>query len=156
MFAEWGTAEGFVVFSLHGGPGSRFGRFFDERVYAEMGARVITYDRPGYGGSDRRRGRSVADCVDDVAAIADRLDVDRFAVTGGSVGGPHCLAVAAGLPERVIGAICTAGPAPFDAPGLDWFEGMDPLNVREIDWALAGEDVLAPELDVRRPGCSNK
>src|SRR5207248_84921 len=94
------------------GPGSRFARFFDEGVYVELGTRVITYDRPGYGGSDRHRGRRVADCVADVAAIAEQLELERFAVAGGSVGGPHCLAVAAGLPERVTRASCAVGLAP--------------------------------------------
>lgn len=143
MFAEWGEQEGFPVFSLHGAPGSRFARFFDEGIYAEVGAWVITYDRPGYGESDRQRGRNVADCIADVAAIADHLAIERFAVTGGSVGGPHCLAVAAGLPDRVTKASCVVGPAPFDTPDFDWFADLDPLNVREIEWALAGEDVLA-------------
>ena len=86
MFAEWGSPEGSPVFTLHGGPGSRFARFFDEGVYVDVGARVITYDRPGYGGSDRRRGRAMADCVADVVALADHLEIERFAVTGGSVG----------------------------------------------------------------------
>jgi pimeloyl-ACP methyl ester carboxylesterase len=89
----------------------------------------------------------VADCVADVAAIADQLEIVRFAVTGGSVGGPHCLAVAAGLPERVTRASCAVGLAPFDAPDVDWFAGMDPMNIREIEWALEGEDVLARELE---------
>jgi pimeloyl-ACP methyl ester carboxylesterase len=147
MFAEWGQPQGFPVFSLHGAPGSRFARFFDEGIYAEVGARVITYDRPGYGGSDRQRGRQVADCVADVAAIADHLAIERFAVTGASVGGPHCLAVAAGLPDRVTKASCVVGLAPFDTPDFDWFADMDPLNVREIEWALASEEVLARELE---------
>jgi pimeloyl-ACP methyl ester carboxylesterase len=57
MFAEWGPPDGFPVFDLHGGPGSRLARYFDDRVYVEVGARVITYDRPGHGGSGRQRGR---------------------------------------------------------------------------------------------------
>jgi pimeloyl-ACP methyl ester carboxylesterase len=145
MVAQWGDLEGFPVFSLHGTPGSRFGRHHDEGAYVGVGARVITYDRPGYGGSDRDRGRRVVDCVPDVAAIADALGVERFAVTGGSGGGPHSLAVAARLPAQVTRACCDAGVAPFETPGFDWFEGMDPLNVREFGWALEGEEVLARE-----------
>jgi pimeloyl-ACP methyl ester carboxylesterase len=53
-------------------------------AYASVGARVITYDRPSYGGSDRFRGRRVVDCVADVSAIADSLGIERFAVSGGS------------------------------------------------------------------------
>jgi pimeloyl-ACP methyl ester carboxylesterase len=146
-FAEWGDVDGSSVFFLHGTPGSRFDRHYDEGAYAEVGARVITYDRPGYGGSDRERGRRVVGCVADVAAIADRLGVERFAVIGGSGGGPHSLAVAASLPERVTRATCVVGIVPFDTPDFDWFEGMDPLNVKEFGWALEGEDVLARELE---------
>jgi pimeloyl-ACP methyl ester carboxylesterase len=67
-------------------------------------------------------------------------------VSGGSGGGPHALAVAARLPERVTRAACAVSPAPYDAD-FDWFTGMDPLNVREVQWALQGEEVLAPELE---------
>jgi pimeloyl-ACP methyl ester carboxylesterase len=146
-FAEWGDHDGFPVFALHGTPGSRLQRHYDESKYVEVGARVITYDRPGYGGSDRNRGRDVVDCVADVVAIADTLGLDRFAVTGASGGGPCALAVAARLPDRVTRAACAVGIAPYPAPDFDWFEGMDPLNIREFGWALEGEDVLAPELE---------
>ena len=145
--AEWGDPGGSPVIQLHGTPGSRFTREPDESRYAEVGARVITYDRPGYGGSDRHRGRRVVDCVDDVLAIADALGFDRFAVVGSSGGGPHSLAVAACVPERVTRAACNVGIVPFDTPGFDWFEGMDPLNIVEFGWALDGEDVLRRELE---------
>jgi pimeloyl-ACP methyl ester carboxylesterase len=145
--AECGDPDGFPVFLLHGTPGSRFAGQGDASVYADVGARVITYDRPGYGGSDRFRGRRVVDCVSDVAAIADSLGIERFAVTGGSWGGPHSLAVAARLPDRVMRATCVVGVAPFDMPGFDWFAGMDAVNIEEIGWALEGEAVLARELE---------
>jgi pimeloyl-ACP methyl ester carboxylesterase len=136
--AEWGDPDGFPVFFLHGTPGSRFvGQAFSG-AYASVGARVITYDRPGYGGSDRFRGRRVVDSVADVSAIADSLGIERFAVSGGSWGGPHSLAVAARLPERVTRAACRAGVAPFDMPGFDWFADMDAANIDEIGWALGG------------------
>ena len=145
--AECGDPDAFPVFLLHGTPGSRFAGQGDASVYADARARVITYDRPGYGGSDRFRGRRVVDCVADVAAIADSLGIERFGVTGGSWGGPHSLAVAARLPERVTRAACVVGVAPFDMPGFDWFAGMDAVNIEEIRWALEGEDVLARELE---------
>jgi pimeloyl-ACP methyl ester carboxylesterase len=145
--AECGDPDGFPVFSLHGTPGSRFAGQADSGAYATVGARVITYDRPGYGGSDRFRGRRVVDSVADVAAIADSLGIERFAVTGGSWGGAHSLAVAARLPERVTRAACVAGVAPFDMPGFDWFAGMDAVNIEEMGWALEGEDVLAREIE---------
>ncbi len=84
MFAEWGDPDGAPVFALHGTPGCRLNRHPNEELVRSTGARVITYDRPGYGGSDRLAGRRVADCVGDVLAIADSLGLERFAVGGGS------------------------------------------------------------------------
>jgi hypothetical protein len=52
------------------------------RVLYELGVRLITFDRPGYGGSDRIVSRLLADVAPDVHAIADELGVDRFAVLG--------------------------------------------------------------------------
>jgi pimeloyl-ACP methyl ester carboxylesterase len=148
MFAEWGDPHGAPVFALHGTPGCRLNRHPNEELVRSTGARLITYDRPGYGGSDRLAGRQVADCVGDLLAIADALDLERFAVWGGSGGGPHALAVAALAPHRVTRAFCSAGGAPYDALGEAWTEGMDPENVKEFGWAIEGEDWLAKELAV--------
>lgn len=145
--AEWGDPDGFPVFLLHGTPGSRFAGQAYSRAYATVGARVISYDRPGYGGSDRLRGRRVVDSVADVSAIADALGIERFAVNGNSWGGPHSLAVAARLPERVTRAACLAGVAPFDMPGFDWFADMDTVNINELGWAQEGEEILAREIE---------
>jgi pimeloyl-ACP methyl ester carboxylesterase len=146
-FAEWGDLDGFPVFSLHGTPGGRLNRHPDESKYVEAGARVITYDRPGYGSSERQPGRAVVDCVADVEAIAAALGIDRFSVEGGSGGGPHALAVAARLPDRVVRARCDVGVAPYPSAGLDWFAGMDPRNVTEFSRALDGEPVLVPYVE---------
>lgn len=147
-YEQLGDLEGSPVFVLHGTPGSRLsGRHPDPEKVRRAGLRLITYDRPGYGGSTRQHGRTVVDCVADIAAIADELGLGRFAVTGGSGGGPHSLAAAARLPERVTRAECNVGPAPYEAAGLDYFDGMDPENVKEIGWALDGEATLVPELE---------
>jgi pimeloyl-ACP methyl ester carboxylesterase len=144
-FAEWGDPAGFPVVLLHGTPGGRYSRPPDESVITESGVRLITLDRPGYGGSDRLPGRAVVSGVEDVAAIVDQLGIERFAVTGSSGGGPHVLAVAARLGDRVVRARCNVGVAPYDAEGLDFFAGMDPNNVEEFGWALEGEERLVQE-----------
>ena len=146
-FAEWGDPDGFPVVVLHGTPGGRLFRHPDESKYAEAGARVITYDRPGYGGSTRRRRRSIVDCVADVTALADRLGLGEFSADGGSGGGPHVLALAARLRDRLRRVRCEVGIVPWGTPGIDWFAGMDPMNVTEFGWALEGEEVLAPEIE---------
>lgn len=90
---------------------------------AQRGMRLISYSRPGYGGSTSVEGRDVASAAADVAVIADALDVPRFAVMGASGGGPHALACAALLPDRVTAAVAFASLAPFDAE-IDWFAEM--------------------------------
>jgi pimeloyl-ACP methyl ester carboxylesterase len=149
-FAVWGDPDGFPVLALHGTPGCRLERWPDEAVYAENGACVVTHDRAGYGRSTRRPGRRVVDEVEDVAAIADHLGFDRFGVTGGSGGGPHSLACAARLGDRVVRATCAVGVVPYGDGGFEhdaWIDGMDPENVKEFGWALEGETFLMERLE---------
>lgn len=109
---------------------------------AERGIRWVSYDRPGYGGSTPHPGRDVASAAADVAAIADVLGIERFSVMGVSGGGPHALACAAALPERVLSTVCVSGPAPFNAEGLDWFAGMAASGAAEYRAAATGRAAL--------------
>ena len=142
-----------AVFWLHGTPniGPPPEPLFADA--AHLGLRWIGYDRPGYGGSTPRPGRDVASAAHDVARIADRLGIDRFAVVGHSGGGPHALACAALQPDRVLAAVSIAGLAPFDAAGLDWFAGMRPSGIASLRAARAGRaekaayEAASPEFD---------
>ncbi|MEV6927784.1 alpha/beta hydrolase [Dactylosporangium sp. NPDC051485] len=92
-----------------------------------LGIRWIAHSRPGYGASAPAPGRSVASVAADAAAVADALGVRRFAVMGHSGGGPHALACAALLPDRVGAVVSISGLAPFEpstASGFDWYAGM--------------------------------
>ncbi len=62
-------------------------------------------DRPGYGLSSLRPGRSIADWVPDGLAVADALGIDRFLAVGVSTGGAYALATAALAPARVRGVV---------------------------------------------------
>ena len=109
--------------------------------------RLVTWSRPGYGGSTPRplpRGgpRSVDD-VPDIEAILDALEMDEFMVVGWSGGGPRALACAAVLSDRCRAAATLAGLAPFDAAGLDWMAGMGPGNVADFSAALQGPEAYA-------------
>jgi pimeloyl-ACP methyl ester carboxylesterase len=145
-YAEWGDPHGRPVVTCHGTPGCRLNRHPDQELVRSTGARVITFDRPGYGQSTRNRGRRVVDVVDDVAQLVDHLGLESFAVVGGSGGGPHALALAARLPDRVTRVGCIVGVAPYDVLGDEWFTGMDPMNVKEFGWALEGEERAHEEL----------
>src|SRR5439155_23347798 len=113
----------------------------------ERGIRLFSYDRPGYGGSSRDEGRNIASCGGDVAAVCHALGVERFCVWGISGGGPHALATAALLPERVAAAAALAPVAPFDAEGLDFYEGMGEKNVEEFGVIFEGEEAHRATLE---------
>jgi pimeloyl-ACP methyl ester carboxylesterase len=144
-----GAAHGYPIFLLHGTPGSREGPAPRPSVLYRLGIRLICYDRPGYGKSTPHPGRRVLDAAQDVAAIADELRLDEFSVVGRSGGGPHALACAALLTERVRKAAVLVSVAPSDAQGLDWYDGMTGSNVAEYERARHGADVLAAELSAR-------
>ena len=144
---EDGDPNGRPVFSLHGSPGGRllYGRHVADAARRQI--RLIGYDRPGYGGSTARRGRTVGDTADDVAAIADALGIDRFGVWGHSGGGAPALACAARLPDRLVAAACLAGVAPYHAPGLDFTAGMGELNQQEFQAMVADPAAWEAKLD---------
>jgi pimeloyl-ACP methyl ester carboxylesterase len=148
--AEWGDPDGIGLIAMHGTPGGRIAYWSDPTIYARHGLRRITYDRPGYGESTRQAGRIVADVIPDVVAIADALGMDKFAVTGGSGGGPHALASAALLPDRVLRCLAAVSVAPYDAEGLDWLAGLTAGNVNEFRAAQAGESAVRPLVEQER------
>ncbi|MEA2419519.1 MAG: hypothetical protein QOE60_1725 [Thermoleophilaceae bacterium] len=148
---EDGDPGGVPLIAHHGTPGSRllYRRWVEDAT--ARGIRLIAYERPGYGGSDRHAGRNVADAAADTAAVADALGLDRFLTHGRSGGGPHALACAALLGDRVAAAATFASVAPYDGEGLDFLAGMGEDNVVELGAALEGPEQLAPFLEAAFP-----
>jgi pimeloyl-ACP methyl ester carboxylesterase len=145
----YGDPEGKPVFLLHGTPGSRLGPHPRSAVLHRLGVRLLSFDRPGYGESDRLEGRQVADVAADVLDIAAAHDLKQFSVVGRSGGGPHALACAALLPERVTRVAVLVGIAPHSADGLDWFDGMAQSNVDEYTAAANSyADIVARTREV--------
>ena len=147
-----GDPAGPAILYHHGSPSSGL---LDEPWIEDArgrGARLIGFDRPGYGGSTERPGRSVADVAGDVAAILDGLGIERCATWGISGGGPHALACAALLPERIAAVATLASVAPYDAEGLDWLEGMGEGNRHEFGAAREGGETLDRLLTDERDG----
>jgi pimeloyl-ACP methyl ester carboxylesterase len=136
------AAERLTVFWHHGTPNIGEPPRPLLEASAERGIRWVSHDRPAYGGSTGQPGRRVASVAADVASIADALGIENFAVMGHSGGGPHALACAALLPDRVLGVVCGSGLAPFDADGLDWFAGMAQAGAAELRAAERGREEL--------------
>jgi len=149
--AEWGDPNGKPVITFHGTPGSRIGYWTPEPlIWARFGLRRFSFDRPGYGESTRLPGRTVADVVPDVVTIANAFGLKRFSISGGSGGGPHVLAAAALLPDRVVRCLASVSVAPFDGEGIDFLDGMNDGNVQEFSAAVAGEEPLRALLEPER------
>src|SRR5215510_10735648 len=147
-YEEWGDLSGRPMFQLHGTPGCRLGRHPDATLYPSLHLHVITIDRPGYGGSTALPGRRVSHAAHDVAAVADELGVDRFFVVGGSGGGPHALACAAVLGDRVLGCAPVASAAPLIPAEVDGLLGINHMAYQVL--ADSGREGMVEFLGVLR------
>ena len=112
-FAELGEPNGFPVLSFHGTPGCRLSALPVEGLVQQLGVRLITVDRPGYGFSTFQEKRSILDWPQDIVELAGNLNIKRFGVVGFSGGGAYAAACAFSLPTRVTGTalVSALGPA---------------------------------------------
>ena len=110
-YSEWGDLDGRLVVFIHGSPASRL--FCpDEEATEAAGVRLLTFDRPGYGGSDPLPGRSPLDSPSDYAQLAEQLELPPCPVIGWSGGGRYAMSIGLGAPDRVemIGLAASVGP----------------------------------------------
>jgi len=111
-------------------------------LMTERGLRYVAFSRAGYGSSTRRPGRSVADVVDDARVVLDHVGAERAVTIGWSGGGPHALACAALMPDRIRAVATLASVAPYSADGLDYLAGMGDENLEEFNASLEGPEAL--------------
>jgi pimeloyl-ACP methyl ester carboxylesterase len=138
---EMGGQSGGVPILVHGGtPNSR--HLYDPWVTdaQEKGIWLISYDRPGYGGSTPYPGHTVASGADDVRAIARALGLERLGVWGISGGGPYAVASAARLPDLVVAVGVLASLAPYGKGDLDYYSGMGERNEEDIRLFFSDRD----------------
>ncbi|MGE3480293.1 MAG: alpha/beta fold hydrolase [Gammaproteobacteria bacterium] len=111
-YLDLGDAGGSPIFYFHGYPGSRLEARLAAGAAQGHGLRMLAPDRPGFGQSTFLPGRTIGAWAADVAELADRLELARFAIVGVSGGGPYALACAARIPERVsrVGLVGSPGP----------------------------------------------
>jgi pimeloyl-ACP methyl ester carboxylesterase len=129
-YAEYGDPGGRPVFYFHGYPNSRLGAAPSDENARRRGLRVICLDRPGFGLSDFKKGRTIGSWPDDVAEAADLLGIQRFAVLGISGGGPYTAACAAKIPERITAAGLISGQGPMDKPeAMSGYKRRDRWNL---------------------------
>ena len=137
---EYGDPNGEAVFALHGTPSCGAAFDWTDIPARDRGLRVIAPDRPGVGRSTRVPLPAVGDYAIELGALADALEIGRFAVLGYSGGGPYALAAAAGLPERVQTAAIAAGAGEIGAgAGLEDLSRSD----RQLTWLSLHAPVAA-------------
>jgi len=124
-----GDPDGTPVFWQHGTGDSRLCKHPDDTVTAALGVQLVTADRPGVGSSSPKKPRTILDWVGDATAIADAVGLEQFVVAGHSGGGPHALAIARALGDRVTKVGLAASIAPFD-------HGVDKGMVKDKDLKL--------------------
>jgi len=113
---ETGDPAGQVALYLHGTGSSRLEAGLYGAAAAAHGVRLVAWDRPGIGGSDRQPGRTVLDVVADTAAVAAHVGADRPVALGLSGGGSHVLVLASAAPTVIrAGVALNPGPPPEDA-----------------------------------------
>jgi pimeloyl-ACP methyl ester carboxylesterase len=139
--------DGFTIMWHHGTP--QTGALIAPLLEAagRRGIRLVSYARPSYGASTPHPGRDVASAARDAGRVADELELGRFAVMGASGGGPHALACAALLGDRVRAVATLAGIAPYTGD-FDWFAGMAaPQALRAAREGREAREALAQEFD---------
>jgi class 3 adenylate cyclase/pimeloyl-ACP methyl ester carboxylesterase len=102
--------------------------------------RMIRYDPRGCGLSDRElRSLDLDDFALDIDAVADRLGLQTFALSGTSIGGPLAMHYAASRPERVshLSLWC----APLRTADFNAAQGAAYKAMREVDWTLFTETI---------------
>ncbi|MEZ5117475.1 MAG: alpha/beta hydrolase [Candidatus Nanopelagicales bacterium] len=128
-YDDYGDPDGQPVIFNHGLSDSRLIRNPDEELTASLGVRVIAADQPGVGESTPQPGRRMVDWGADMEQLADALGLDTFAVAGHSGGGPHALAIAHHLPDRVTRGVLASPVGPLDRDGFDRMLAMRDLKL---------------------------
>jgi len=117
-YVDLGDPTGTPVFFFHGFPGSRVEATVLDAPARETGVRLIAPDRPGFGLSDPKPGRSFSDWAEDVIELSSHLRIYDFAVLGTSGGSPYVIACADRISDRLTGAGIVSGLSPFRNPAV--------------------------------------
>lgn len=119
-YDEYGIPNGKPIFYFHGSPSSRLecALYVNEELLQRLNVRLIAADRPGMGLSDPQPNLRMTDWARDVVALADHLQIERFAILAYSLGGPYGLACAFEIPQRLTKVGILSGAALFTEPDL--------------------------------------
>lgn len=159
-YHEYGDTRGKPLINCHGGLVSGQDIMFADTAAKRAGVRIISPDRPGIGGSSFQPNRTLLNWPDDIEALANQLNIKKFAVLGWSMGGPYALAVAYALPQRVSQLTLVASCLELEKrKNFSQLNPMDkrfskrshslPLLAETIYWTMGRVAQLAPKFFVK-------
>lgn len=121
---DYGPYDGQPVLMFHGAAaGRRLPTAFREHLVAR-GLRPVVIQRPGFGLTDLSPGDHAQTGAADMAAVVERLKLDRVHMVARDTGIPVALAFAQRYPHRLIRAILLNPQAPISVgPGGDTLAG---------------------------------
>ena len=147
--SEYGDPRGAPVFFCHGWPSSRTMAELAHDAGRDLGARIISPDRPGIRDSQFQSGRRLIDWPALLNEIADRLDIDRFRILAISGGAPYAYASGWMTPERVEKIAIVSGAPPLDE--LKDHDGLLPIHRRMLQLRGWRPGLLKPLFYLARP-----
>jgi pimeloyl-ACP methyl ester carboxylesterase len=104
------AGEGEVGFVLVHGMGGCWQHWLETIPFLSRHGRVLAVDLPGFGRSQRSRGRvTIEGLAETVAAVCGAVGLERVVVLGHSMGGPIAIRLATSHEELVSGIILVGG-----------------------------------------------
>ncbi|UPW17182.1 alpha/beta fold hydrolase [Agarivorans sp. TSD2052] len=101
-YQEYGDPKGKALVYCHSILGCRLENFFDQiDIAKQLGLRLISVDRPGFGGSDYCEGYSFLKWAEDLNALLTHLNLDKVELVGYATGGVYAACCAATIPEKI-------------------------------------------------------
>jgi pimeloyl-ACP methyl ester carboxylesterase len=128
--SEYGDPHGTPVFFCHGWPSSRTMAELVHDAASELGARIISPDRPGIRDSEFQPDRRLVDWPGFLSEIADGFGIERFRILAISGGAPYAYASGWKTPERVEKIAVVSGAPPLDE--LKDRAGLLPIHRRML------------------------
>jgi pimeloyl-ACP methyl ester carboxylesterase len=145
-YIDLGADDAPVVMLLHGFGGSTFTWRDTIQPLVDAGYRVVAYDRPPFGLSEKSANipLTLDAQADQAVALMDALDIEQATLVGHSAGGGVISALTVNYPERIDALVFVAGAVPLPVENEDQAQDNN-------DSPLGGLGELAANLDPANP-----
>ncbi|KAJ5493189.1 hypothetical protein N7539_001935 [Penicillium diatomitis] len=141
-FAEYGRSDDYPLIFIHGFPTSRPETLGIDEIVLRQRIRVITPDRNGFGLTTFDPKHTILQWPHDIQSLGQDLGLSRFAILGGSGGGPFALACADRLSPDMLSAVgIMTGAGPWEA-GTHYMASLYRASAKMADrWPIDGRSM---------------